>query len=154
MKAQSTRFPAGRPGRLSLSQLARGLLLPAVMALTACATTQAPSPAAHPVVERAEQRWEALLSGDLETAYTYLSPGYRSTVSVIEFGASYAMRKVKLTDAEYQSHECESARCEVAFLVQYEVLAPVPGVDRFSNKGMIRETWVKTDGQWWFLPDK
>jgi hypothetical protein len=132
---------------------ARRLLLPAcaVLALAACAT---PGTQTHPVVERAEARWAALTTGDLETAYTYYSPGYRSSTSLIDFGVAMRSRDVKWSSAAYKDHQCEESRCTVSFDVSYRVPRPVPGLKVWESTAVIRDTWVKVDGQWWYLPEK
>ena len=70
----------------------------AALFISACASTNTSRDRASEVFpQRAEARWEALLAGDLETAYSYLSPGYRSTLSVVDWGVSQRMRRVKWT---------------------------------------------------------
>jgi hypothetical protein len=134
------------------TRAARGLLLAcAVLALAACAT---PGAQTHPVVGRAEARWAALTSGDLETAYTYYSPGYRSSTSLVDFGVAMRARKVQWSSATYKEHECEESRCTVSFDLAYRVPRPVPGLKVWESTSVIRETWVKVDGQWWYLPEK
>ena len=126
-----------------------------VFALAACATSPATDEdPVDRVVERAEARWQAILSNDLETAYTYYSPGYRSTVSVIDFGVSFKLRRVGYTSAEYLDRECENQRCVLRFMVGYAVVKPAPGVDVFENKSIHEEVWVYIDDEWWFLPKK
>jgi hypothetical protein len=122
--------------------------------LAACAAAPPKSTGADPFPERAEARWEALLAGDLETAYSYLSPGYRSTVSIVDWGISQRTRKVKWTSVEYVSHDCEETRCILVFSGAFTVKAPVPGMDQFDSKQRLEETWIKSEGQWWYLPKK
>lgn len=106
------------------------------------------------VIERAQARWDAITSGDLETAYTYYAPGYRSSVSLIDFGVEQRLRKVVWTVADYGSHNCEENRCLVTFEVQFKVANPVPGMSVFQSSHPVEDTWIKTDGQWWYLPKK
>jgi len=131
-----------------------GLALAAVFTLAACATTGQKSSAKDPVVERAEGRWAALLADDLETAYSFYSPDYRSTTSLIDFGVSMRLRKVTWTGATYREHQCEDDRCTVIFVTDYRVRKPVPGLDEYNGKSEDRETWVKTGGEWWYVPNK
>ena len=126
--------------------------LAVLMVLSACTTK--PVSDSEQVVERAKARYEALLSGDLETAYTFYSPGYRSTISLIEFGVQFRTRRVYWTSAEYREHSCEGDRCSVWFDVDYRVQKPVPGLDSFDGSILIEDTWVKTGGEWWYLPKK
>jgi hypothetical protein len=127
------------------------LLTVTVLTLAACATT---GPKTHPVVERAQARWNAVLAGDLETAYGYYSPGYRSATSLVDFGIAWRVRKVGYTSATYKEHSCEETRCTVSFDVGYKVNRPVPGLDVWEGSDLIEDTWVQTSGEWWYLPEK
>ena len=124
----------------------------AALLLAACAT--APQSDGDIVAERAQARWDALLAGDLEEAYAFYSPGYRSTTSVIDFGVSIRTRRVMWTSAEYLEHQCEEKRCTVIFNIGFRVHRPVPGLDAWDGTDRVEESWVKTDGQWWYLPNK
>jgi hypothetical protein len=124
----------------------------AALALSACATT--PGGDDKRVVDRAQARWDAITGNELEAAYEYYSPGYRSANSLIDFGTAIRLRKVNYTNAEYLDHQCEQNRCTVRFMVGYRVFAPVPGMTRYDGKQVVEDTWVKTSGEWWYLPDK
>ena len=119
--------------------------------LVACAG--APKSETDVVESRAKARWEALLGGDLEAAYSYLSPGTRSAMSVIDYGIQQRMRRVKWTSADYLSHECDGPRCSVKFTVGYSVANAVPGVAVFEHHAEHEETWIMIQGEWWYLPE-
>lgn len=140
-----TPTPTTAMGRARLLLLACAALL-----LAACAAT----PATDPVVERAQARWNALVAGDLETAYTYFSPGYRSTTSLIDFGVAMRTRPVRWTSAAYKDHSCEGSRCIVRFDIGFQVPRPVPGMKVWNGQDVVEDTWVQTEGQWWYLPVK
>lgn len=129
--------------------------LPALLAilflLAACATTTG-QPEEPEVVERAKARWEALLGNDLQTAYTYLSPGYRSKMPYEDYVMSIRLRRVTWTSAEYQAHECEADKCTLHFKNGFRVNRPVPGLDVFNSEETVHEQWLKIDGKWWYLP--
>lgn len=126
------------------------LLAIALLMLAACAT----APKTDLVVERAQARWDALIAGDLETAYSYYSPGFRSTNSLIDFGVAMRLRKVQWTSAAYREHLCEGDRCVVTFDLGYRVRRPVPGLSVWNGKDVVEDTWVRTGGKWWYLPNK
>lgn len=128
-----------------------GALL-AVALLSACATT-GPS-ADNEIGERAQARWDALLEGDFATAYSYLSPGYRSRISVVDYELSTRMKRVQYRSAQYQEHTCEKDVCTVQVKIEYKVAKPVPGVAEFVGENTIFEQWIKSDSNWWFLPQK
>lgn len=131
---------------LRILVLALGLLT-----LAACATT---APKTDPVVQRAQARWDALVAGDLETAYSYFSPGYRSTTSLIDFGVTMRTRPVRWTGATYKDHSCEERRCVVRFDIEFQVPRPVPGLKVWKGSDVVEDSWVQTGGQWWYLPVK
>ena len=120
--------------------------------LSACAST--PASESDIVIERAQARWDAIATGDLETAYTYYSPGFRSANSLIDFGVSMSMRRVKWTSATYLEHSCEESRCLVTFDVGFKVSKPVPGLNVYESSSKVEDTWIKTNDQWWYLPEK
>ena len=66
----------------------------------------APESKQESIAQRAQSRWDALLAGDFETAYSYYSPGYRSTASVADLEIAIRLRRVRWTSAEYQDHSC------------------------------------------------
>lgn len=132
---------------------ATALVLLLVMLLSACATTSTAEPE-NIVRERAQARWDALLTGDFATAYSYYSPGFRSATSVVDFEIGIRMRKVQYRSAEYQDQNCEKSICTVRFELGYRVAKPVPGVDNWESSSVVSEQWIKSDGEWWFLPQK
>ncbi|MEJ2385209.1 MAG: hypothetical protein P8Y54_12600 [Xanthomonadales bacterium] len=132
----------------------RGALLSALVAtlLAGCALT--PAVDEDEVVERAKARWDAVLAGDYETAYPFYTPGFRSSTSLVDYAVSLRTRRVNGTSAEYQGHECGEDRCTVRFLIGYRVFAPVPGMTTYDGKQAIEDTWIRTGGEWWYLPPK
>jgi hypothetical protein len=120
--------------------------------LTACAGTGKTKH--HPVEERAQERWDALLKGDFDTAYTFYSPGYRSANSRVDFEISYRTRKVAIYQAMVQGSDCSAEACTVSTEVGYRVGSPVPGVSKWDSTSILQERWVKTEGKWWFVPEE
>lgn len=123
--------------------------------LSGCASTPtSPESSEDVLLERAENRWATLLAGDYETAYSYYSPGYRSTKSLVDFTIEMRSRKVRWTSAEYRKHDCTENSCSVTFDVGYRVIKPVPGLDKWDGSSLIDETWINTGGEWWFIEKK
>jgi len=120
--------------------------------LTGCATV-AP-PAGDMIAERAQARWDALLAKDYATAYTYYSPGFRSKASVADLEIKLRLQRVKWTSAKYRDHTCAEEVCTVRVDIGYRVGAPVPGVDVWNGIDLVEEQWVKTGGEWWYVPRK
>ena len=129
-----------------------GIMLGALFFAGCASQATAPESTRDSVEVRAQARWDALLAGDFETAYSYYSPGYRSTTSVVDYAVGIKLRRVRWTSAEYLEQDCSENTCTVRFRVGYSVNSPVPGVDKFDGSNFQTEKWVKTDGQWWYLP--
>jgi hypothetical protein len=127
------------------------LLVLVLLVLSACAATPQES---ESVVDRAQLRWDSIFSRDYDTAYSLYSPGYRSTTSRTDFEIELRMLRVKWLSADYAVHECSENRCTVTFNVQYEVSKPVPGLDSYKGTSVIPGTWIKSGGEWWFVPPK
>lgn len=127
---------------------AAGLAL--VLALTACAGAP---PKDHPIAERAQARWDNLLAGDLHAAYGYLSPAYRSSVGSVQYQRQIMLQKVRWTGAEYIDSDCSEETCKVRIFLDFSLIGVLPGVRRFDGSQEIEETWVKSGGQWWYLPE-
>ena len=149
MKALENRYfqaiCRARRGRLLTLSLLACLVL-----LSACATTP---PAETPLEARAQARWDALLAGDYASAYSYYSPGYRSSNSPVDFEISLRTRRIAWSSADVQGSECKADACTVDVKVGYRIGAPVPGITKWENFSQLKERWVRTDGQWWFLPE-
>ena len=128
------------------------LFLPcSLLLLSACATTMK---AESGVEERAKQRWELLLSGDLDGAYEYLSPGYRSSVSSLQYQRSLLLMRISWTGAEYIESECEEITCKVKISLGYALHGALPGVKKFEGKQTVEESWLLVDGDWYYVPQK
>lgn len=130
-----------------------GMAMLSTAFLAACATTPGGGSGGGAVVDRANARWQALVTGDFPTAYSYYSPGYRSSKTVGDFELSMRLRKVQFRGAEYADHECEGESCVLKFNVQYSIASPVPGLTKWESKTILEERWIRTQGEWWYLPD-
>lgn len=126
------------------------IILCGLLLLSACATSTGPE--ATSVEERATERWGALLSDDLAGAYEFLSPGYRSSVTSVQYQRSILLQRVQWTDAKVRGSECSDDTCEVSVLLSYKVLGGLPGVREFDGDKHIKESWIKADGVWYLVP--
>jgi hypothetical protein len=126
-------------------------LLSLALLMSACATTPQ---AVNNVEERAQARWDAELSRDYDTAYSYYSPGYRSSTSRVDFEVALRLRRIRISTAEVVESSCEANACTVQTRVGYKIASPVPGIDEWDSKRLIEERWVRTKDEWWFLPEE
>ena len=131
--------------------LKMGAVLCFAALLAACA---APVSQESLVEQRVNERWEKLLSGDLAGAYEYLSPGYRSSVTSLQYQRSILLKQVKWTSAKYLESNCEGVNCIARVNVGYTVYGALPGVKSFSSSRDVEETWLQVDGIWYFVPKK
>ena len=127
------------------------LMVSGLMLLSACTV---PENKQSSIEERVNARWDALLAGDLAGAYEYLSPGYRSSVSSLQYQRMVLLRQIEYTSAKYVNSECEQATCTVAVLVGFTVYGAVPGVKSFDGSRNIEESWVMVDGNWYIVPSR
>ena len=119
--------------------------------LSACATVL---PTEQVIEQRATARWDAILSADFATAYDYLSPGYRSSVSSVQYQRGILLNTVKWTGARYVESDCAETTCKVKISLDYTVYGALPGVKSYNRSKVIDESWVMIDGTWYVVPKK
>lgn len=131
--------------------LARLGIVGVVMVLSACATT----PRDHSVdaytgksledqvKERATKRWEALIRGDLDSAYTYFSRATKETYPIELYRAK--MRPGLWREAKVEGVKCADGVCEVMVIIN---------LDHTRLKSVITpvvERWIVQDGLAWYV---
>ena len=128
------------------------IVLLAFSALTAC---ESGSEGSMPddIEARAQARWDALTGGDVETAYQYLSPGYRSSISLDTYRLRLLNQRVRWTGGEVTGSSCGESACTVDVAISYEIKRPFEGLDEVTSTRQSTEDWVRADNQWWYLPD-
>ena len=117
--------------------------------LSACAASMSKE---SRVEERATARWEALLSEDLAGAYEYLSPGYRSSVSSLQYQRAILIKPVKWTSAKLKEVQCEETTCTVKLAIGFTVYGALPGVRSYAGTSDVDESWVLVSGNWYLVP--
>lgn len=131
-------------------RIVRGAMLPGLLSLlSACAV--APATPEEAVRARAQARWQAMLAGDLQQAYQFLSPASRAVMSFENFRARFgAMAAWK--SAEVFKVRCEQAdHCTATIKVTYRPLLPRGSIGTIETS--VDEVWLLESGQWW-LPQK
>lgn len=125
----------------------------AVSLLAACAGTGAGSqaPVEVTVEERAQERWEHMITRDFNAAWEFYTPGFRETNPQADFRAEMARRPIRWLSASVRSAECEGDRCRVRVDVTYQAVAAPAGQSRNRLTRILDENWVRLDGQWWFV---
>jgi hypothetical protein len=130
----------------------RGVVVAASMLLlAACATS---GPRTEDLATRVQGRWDKLLAGDFAGAYQYLSPGYRSSVTSHQYERRLLLQKVRWESARYIDSECLEESCKVSISLDLVLLQAVPGVQRYEITQTAEEDWIRSGGQWWYVPEK
>ncbi|UJS25725.1 hypothetical protein [Thiothrix winogradskyi] len=118
-----------------------------VTVLLASSLLAACSPAESVLTGYAQQRWDALIKGDLEHAYEYYTEAFQATTPFDVF-----KRKTQgaglWSKAQVQKVQCETSgkRCRVD--VEVTVSLKMRGLNQpVESSDVVQETWVK-DG--WF----
>lgn len=129
----------------------RKFALVATLAATlgACATTDGVTASSSPearrsaVLARADARGAALVRGDLDAAYAYLSEGSKAVITLDNF--KRRMSVVPFTAYRIDSATCDADNCKVQAKVTY---------DHRVMKGVttpVTETWVAERGGLYFV---
>lgn len=131
------------------SSIIKVTIVALALGLVACQPASEPEPAD----ERAKARWEHLIAGDYAKAWEYFTPGYRETAPVQQYVASIQRRPVQWQKAEVVSSSCEDVRCEVVVNVTYSLPRASAGLDTVKPTRPVRETWILSEGSWWYTPE-
>lgn len=135
--------------RLASVLMAAGAV--ATMALSGCAgmpgfgISKDSDPAAKQkvVAERAQARWQSLIKGDLDAAYTYLSEGSKATTPRDVYKAK--IRPGLWRQAKVEKVECEVEVCRVVMQIT---------LDHKLMKGIqtpLNENWIIEKGSAWYV---
>lgn len=131
-----------------------GGALVALMVAAGCATTGGltkdtpPEVKVAAVKERSNARWLALINGDKDAAYAFLSPGTRELISVEQYRGRVqtgGFRSVRI-----EKVDCDTETCQVGLMLTYDYTS---GKGTTQQKGIttyVQETWVLEKGQAWF----
>lgn len=123
----------------------RASLTLGLLALSACSAL-APASPEQIVTQRASARWQALIAGDLQKAYTYTTPSYRALTSFERYSAGLGS-VATWTGAEVLRVECETEKCTAVVKVQARTMLAKPFNATISTG--VDETWLLENGQWW-----
>ena len=118
-------------------------LAAAALLITGCAGLGTPKTPEEQVAKRAQERLDALLARDVDKAYSYTTPTFRTRETRNQYAARYR-GAVNWTDAKIGKVTCQEDRCDVEAQITYEMARP-----RISNTSSLDERWVKVDNQWY-----
>jgi hypothetical protein len=130
----------------------------AAYAATACDSTDSsdsaasmPSPEER-VSQRAEARWRHLIDDEVEAAYGFLSPGYRSTYPLPVYQRMVSSGAVRWKNVNVDSVACDEGICDVVVSVSYEYAGTAPEFQGMDLSNPLNERWLELDGEWWYVP--
>jgi hypothetical protein len=94
------------------------------------------------VMSRAQQRWDALMQGELNQAYAFISPSGRAKLQAQDYRAR--VNTAHFRKAVVQEATCQADSCEVKVSLDY-VVGTMPLSQSLS------EIWILDKGKWWFV---
>lgn len=119
-----------------------------LLALAGCAAMQPQTPE-QVVQERAQARWDALIKGDFEKAWTYTDAQTRSQVAQQDYKQRFGAAGAWIS-ATVLRVECQPEKCLAAVRLTTQNIVPnfaqaIPQITTFVD-----EEWVRDEGQWWY----
>jgi hypothetical protein len=119
-----------------------GVVAGVLLALAGCAALDR-GPPEEVVVKRAQERWDALVKGDVKSAYGYLSPGSRAVMDLASYESS--IRRGFWKAAKVDKAVCASQQsCDAHVTIEYEFRGA-------RTKTPLRETWIQEGSNWWLV---
>jgi hypothetical protein len=109
-----------------------------------------PEVKAAAVKERSQARWQALIKGDLDAAYAYLSPASKAVTPIESYRRQ--IRPGLWREVKIDSVECEAELCSVKLQLTYDIPRgpmspkPVKGIET-----PLTERWVIENGSAWYV---
>ena len=94
------------------------------------------------VMQRAQQRWDALMEGELNKAYAFISPSGRAKLQAQDYRAR--VNTAHFRKAVVQEASCQADSCDVKIALDY-VVGGLP------LKQILSEIWILDEGNWWFV---
>ncbi len=102
--------------------------------------------------QRAQMRWGAMIDNDFYRAYEFCSPAYRALYTPKEFVARFGSprldwKRVEVIAVQPVGEEAAQVKIKLyadAFVPESK--KPVMASTVFA------ESWVRADGQWWYIP--
>lgn len=122
--------------------------------LSACAPKEV-LPPEQLVVKRSNAKWDAIFAKDFETAYSYLSAGFREIYTEQAYESRIKRQPVKWKAAKAVSAECDSDVCKVSVELDYKFKPRTRMSKEVDLNSVIFEKWVLgEDGQWYYVPKR
>ena len=103
------------------------------------------------VRERVQARWDAIIRMDYDTVYTFATPAYRATYDLDHWRNQYYGQIIK-ESIELKSITIPEGDPDTAYVrLNLTFSASSVPSGRHQGEALVNETWVRRDGQWWFV---
>lgn len=118
----------------------------ATLVLSACANIGPQTPDSL-VTQRANTRWQALVAGKFDDAYSFNTLGFRALVTPEAYRGRIGTA-VKWVAAEVNKVNCPLPdKCDVRIRLDYKPLMNAAGGANYTT--YIDESWILENSQWW-----
>jgi hypothetical protein len=114
--------------------------------LAGCAAVPDNRPPEEVVRQRASERAEAFVKGDLDRSYSLLAPSYRKLRDADAYKRGFG-NSARWEKAEVKNVTCEPQRCKVAISASVKPLIRARFGDTITVQ--FEETWLLEEGNWW-----
>lgn len=101
--------------------------------------------------QRVTAKWDAMIRKDLAAAYSLTSPAYRNLFSLDAFKRNFSLNKVAWKRIEVVSTDFKNDDAATVGIKVYFVYYQPQAEKAAEMTTYIDESWVRVDGQWWYL---
>ena len=124
------------------------LFLLFIVGLTGCSWLDTRPPGER-VLSRSQERLDALMARDIEKAYSFASPGYRSSHTTFQYDKKFGGAKTLWTAARAVEADCDDLqtpveRCRVLVEIDYTTRSL-----GYLETSEMYETWILSDSEWY-----
>lgn len=103
------------------------------------------------LARRVEARWAALIKGDVDRAYLFTTPEYRSVVSAQQYRGKYGrVVEWRMAHAKKVSYD-DPAVATVTVELTYRLALPGTGGEVVETQSLLTEKWIYKDREWWYI---
>ena len=129
--------------------LLAAVLTAAAIAIGGCAAFKPKTPE-QTVTERAQDRWDAMRADKFAKSYELTAPSYRAVKDEKTYRAGYGPSALWV-NSRVSAVKCPSADlCKVMVEVGLKNTTPIRSPAVLTTN--IEESWVREDGNWYYLP--
>ena len=124
------------------------LFLLLIIGLAGCSWLDTRPPGER-VLSRSQERLDALMARDIEKAYSFASPGYRSSHTTFQYDKKFGGAKTLWTAARAVEADCDDLqtpveRCRVLVEIDYTTRSL-----GYLETSEMYETWILSDSEWY-----